>query len=408
MRNKVIGIDASRAFIDKKTGTENYSYQLIKALASSDCQFRFRLYVRPGQEDVIPAAEPESILGVDPRSAFGMTTKVIDREKVWTQVGLAKETWSNPPDLLFIPAHVIPFLKNPAVPAVVTVHDLRTEFLPQHEGLIQKIYLNKYTERLRAKLAMQIIAVSESTKRDVVNRLGVNPEKVSVVYEGIDKQRFHAGIKNQESRIRKIKTKHQIGGKYILFVGTIQPRKNLVRLVEAFSRLARADSSTSDVKPETSDVSLGAKETTLVIAGGKGWNSDKIYAAPQKFGVEDKVKFIGYVEDKDLPYLYAGAEIFAFPSLYEGFGLPVLEAMAVGTPVLTSKVSSLPEVGGEAAYYVSPESVSSIVDGLSRLMTQSKLRQDLTHRGYDQVKRFSWANAAERTCEVFEGVLDES
>lgn len=411
MTNPIVGIDASRAFIDKRAGTENYSYQLIKSLVEFGCQFDFRLYIKPGME----------MLGTKYQGS-DIEYKAIERGRFWTQCGLAKETWLSPPDLLFIPAHVVPFFKNPLVPAVVTVHDLRTEFLPQHESLVQRIYLNRYTELLRAKLAKHIIAVSKSTRRDLVERLGVDPGKVSVVYEGIDHRRFTPEIRNSKFEIQKAKERYGIQDKYVLFVGTIQPRKNLIRLVEAFSRLLRHSGATSgsdripvlersdsildpivSATPQLQGDTLANLE--LVLAGGKGWNADEIYAAPKKFGIGDRVNFIGYVEDNDLPYLYAGAEIFAFPSLYEGFGLPVLEAMAVGTPVLTSSVSSLPEVGGRAAYYVNPESVGNIMSGLSNIMTQSKLQQELTHRGYQQVKKFSWERAAQQTCEVFDSVL---
>ena len=143
-----IGIDASRAFVQRKTGTETYGYQLIHALATADCKHRLRLYVKPG-------SQPNS---------FGLPIVTIDWPKLWTQGGLALETWRDPPNLLFVPAHVIPFFKNPRVPAVVTVHDLRTEFLPQHESLLQRLYLNRWAEWLRGKLATQIIAVSAGTK----------------------------------------------------------------------------------------------------------------------------------------------------------------------------------------------------------------------------------------------------
>lgn len=377
-----VGVDASRAFVNQKTGTENYSYQLIKALVKSECQFRFRLYVRPPfSSSQFKVSNPD------------VEIVIIDRERYWTQIGLAGETWLNPPDLLFVPAHVVPFLKKPAVPVVVTVHDLRTEFLPQHESLLQRVYLSRYLEIVRARLAKQIIAVSESTRRDVIEKLGIDDKKVKVIYEGVDRERFHEGIKEERTKIKKVQEKYKIEGPYLLFVGTIQPRKNLVRLMEAFSRYLR----------EKGDEQT--KRMELVLAGGIGWNAEQIYATPTRLNIQQRVKFIGYVDDDDLPYLYAGAEIFVFPSLYEGFGLPVLEAMAVGTPVITSNVSSLPEVGGEAAYYVDPESVSSIMNGLSRVMTQSELRQKMIDRGYQQVKKFSWEQAARETCEVFQRAL---
>jgi len=369
-----IGIDASRAFGNARTGTENYSYQLLQAIARYNCQYNFCLFLRPGQTVPTEFAPPK------------FETRLVDWPRLWTQGGLAWETWRRPVDLLFIPAHVIPFLKNPRVPVVVTVHDLRTEFLPQSSSLIQKIYLNRYTEQLRSRLAAHIIAVSEATKKDLVERLGVDPDKIMVVYEGVDDSRFAPKIQNSKFKIRKVKEKYRIGERYILFVGTVQPRKNLVRLVEAFSIL---------------NSQLSTLNLRLVIAGKKGWATEEIYAAPQKYGVEERVKFIDYVDDADLPYLYAGAEVFAFPSLYEGFGLPILESLASGTPVVTSNVSSMPEVGGDAVIYVDPHNAQSIADGLTESLTTPFDHEKAQH----QVNKFSWDKAAKETIRVFDRIL---
>lgn len=187
--------------------------------------------------------------------------------------------------------------------------------------------------------------------------------------------------------MEKIRKKYGISGDYILFVGTLQPRKNLVRLIEAFSR-------------------LNPKPYTLIIVGKPGWMYEEIYQAPKKFGVEEKVKFLDYVSDEDLPSLYQNARCFVLPSLYEGFGLPVLEAMSYGCPVVTSNTSSLPEAGGEAAIYVDPESVESIKEGILKVLNFTpRARQDLIKKGYDQVKKFSWEKCARETLKVLEEVV---
>ena len=368
----LITIDASRAFVKKRTGTENYSYHLIQALAKLKCQHEFRLYLKPDQAIGDLAEHFEA--------------RQINWPYLWTQAGLALESWLHPSDLLFIPAHVLPFLKNPKVPVVVTVHDLHLDFLPQQESLIQKLYLNRWAEILRARLATHIIAVSESTKKDIVARLGVDSKKINVVYEGVSR-RFAPEIKEQKAKIKEILKKHAVFKPYLLFVGTIQPRKNLARLIEAFSLVRE-------------------QNLQLALVGQPGWMTSKIYAAPKKFGVEDRVKFVDYADDDDLPYLYAGAYAFILPSLHEGFGLPVLEAMACGTPVIVSRTSSLPEVAGEAGIYVNPKSVKSIADGIVEILKMDETAyQEQSQKCLAQAQKFSWEKTAQETLQVFEKVL---
>ena len=172
---------------------------------------------------------------------------------------------------------------------------------------------------------------------------------------------------------------------YILFVGTLQPRKNIERLVEAFSKLKN-------------------KELELVIVGKKGWQYEEILAAPSKFGVSERVKFLDFVENKDLPSLYKNALCFVLPSLYEGFGLPVLEAMKFGCPVLTSNVSSLPEAGGDAAIYFDPTSAEDIAKSLQLVINDEGLRKEMIKKGYNQVKKFSWEKTAKETLKVLEAL----
>jgi len=303
---------------------------------------------------------------------------------MYTQLGLAYKSWVSNIDLLFVPAHVLPYLKSPFVPSVVVVHDIRTEFLPQHSNPIQRIYLNKWVERTRAMLATKIIAVSESTKRDLIAELGVSEDKIKVVYEGVNADRFAVSNKDNVQEIERVKCKYDTTGSYLLFVGTVQPRKNVSRLIEAYSR----------VKNELGNIKL-------VVAGKRGWMAGKIYRAPRLHGVEKDVVFIDYVEDDNLPFLYAGAKAFVFPSLYEGFGLPVLESYASGIPVLTSDISSLPEVGGDYAVYVNPTDVDSIAKGMRDVIFGEFDSNVL--RAYAQ--SFSWQKAGVETVKLFEEVL---
>ncbi|MBI2330412.1 glycosyltransferase family 4 protein [Candidatus Daviesbacteria bacterium] len=223
------------------------------------------------------------------------------------------------------------------------------------------------------------VQVSKSTKVDLIKKLGIEPEKITVVYEGFDKNLFKP-VKNNRPKT------------YFLFVGTVQPRKNLERLIKAFSCWLLAIGEKRKANSEQ-----------LIIAGQKGWMSDEIYKLPKKLGIEKRVKFLGYVPEKDLPALYAGAKALVFPSIFEGFGLPILEAQACGCPVLTSNVSSMPEVGGKGAVYVNPYDIDDIVKGMGSCQL-SAVSCQLIKAGFENIKRFSWEKCAAQTLEVLERI----
>lgn len=295
------------------------------------------------------------------------------------QGGVAVENLLNPPDVLFIPEHTMPLLRRRNLRTVVTIHDLGAKFLPQYHQFPQKYYLNFATE-YAAVHATKLIAVSKATKEDLVKKLHVKPERITVIYEGFNETLFKSV---DTVNLKKVLQVYQLEEQnYFIFLGTIQPRKNLQKLIKAFSKLT-------------------SKNSQLIIVGNKGWLSNEIYNAPREFGVEKQVKFLGYVKDKDLPYLYKGAIAFVYPSLFEGFGLPILEAQAVGCPVLTSNVSSMPEVAGEAAIFIDPYSVESITTGLEKI-SKPGTRENLSTLGKENVKRFSWEKSAKKTLSVIE------
>lgn len=371
----LIGVDASRAQVGERAGPENYTYNILKNLLEIDDENRYRLYVKS------QASRSEPLLGVG-GSGSNFDFRTINLPKLWTQAGLAVECLRNPPDVLFIPAHTIPIIRRPSVKTVVTIHDVGLQpFLEQYQRWWWRLYGGRISN-YAARAATKVIAVSESTKRDLIEKLNVDGRKVSVVYEGVDHRQFKVQSGRGRLELKSLKSKYGISGKYFIFVGTIQPRKNLVRLVEAFSKVAAADFS-------------------LVLVGKKGWLTDEIYAAPKEFGVEQQVKFLGYVPTNDVVSLLNGAEAFLFPSLYEGFGLVVLEALACGTLVLTSNVSSLPEVVGEAGILVDPYSVDDIALGISKILRLSDIaRSNLVEEGLKQAQKFSWEKAARETLEV--------
>jgi glycosyltransferase involved in cell wall biosynthesis len=369
-RGLTIGIDASRAARAQRTGTETYALALIEALArlaSSD--YRLRLYTpHPPQHPDWPES-PD------------VETRIIPWLRVWTHLRLAAELRLHPPDVLFVPAHVLP-LYCP-VPAVVTVHDLGYHYYPEAHHAFERWYLDWSTRR-HSRVAEHVIADSLATKQDLVDVYGADPNRITVVYLGRDEM---LAPLTDPQQIARVKARYQIDGDYLLYLGTLQPRKNLPRLIDAFQQATSA---------------LQNEDLKLVIAGKRGWLYNEIEAQIRRLGLEQRVILPGYIDDAAKPGLLSAALAYVFPSLYEGFGLPVLEAMACGTPVLTGNRSSLPEVAGEAALLVDPHNTAEIAEGLVHLISRPDLRRQLVERGYQQIQAFSWDKAATDVLGVLE------
>jgi len=369
----LIGIDASRAAARERTGTENYSLHLIRHLLALESGHRYRLYFN----------RPPSI-GFFPTAA-DLELRVMPFRRLWTHGRLSWEMARQPPDVLFVPAHVLPLVHPRS--SVVTVHDLGYLYYPGAHPLLDRLYLD-FSTRYNARAASRVIAVSQATKDDLVQHCGIEPDKTTVVYSGWDETMQPV---EDKATIEKVKAGYGIGGDYVLYVGTLQPRKNLGRLLEAYAIVRKQ--------------AKRGEAPCLVIAGRKGWLYEHITLQVERLGLETEVIFPGYVPQDDLPALLSGARLFVFPSLYEGFGLPVLEAMACGTPVLCSNVSSLPEVAGDAALLVDPLDVKSIAEAMHRLLQEEGLRAQLVERGYRQVRQFSWDRCARETLAVLEDTL---
>lgn len=401
----VIGFDASRAFVEGRTGTENYSFQLLKALAKIDTENRYLIYIKENSKFEIGNTKswPENF-----------KFQIINFKFLWTQIGLAFRTWIDPLDLLFISSHTLPVLKKPGLKTVLTVHDLGAEYLPSAHQLKQVIYLNLMTH-YQLKSATKLIAVSEATKKDIVNRVGIAEKKIEVIYEGVDKKVFKPMSKDAVNNI--VKTFDLEREKYFLFVGTIQPRKNLERLITAFSKfLSRRDSANEQesrdknyvlrVKKNLKRESLNTNplilipKFKLVLVGQKGWKSEEIYKLPKELGIEDKVIFTGRIPDQDLVGLYNGALALTYPSLFEGFGLPIIEAFACGCPVITSDLSSMPEIGGDAVLLVDPYGVGSISNAMHQLSSDDRLRSTLIKKGRVRAGQFDWERCARETLAI--------
>ncbi|MBN2002304.1 MAG: glycosyltransferase family 4 protein [Anaerolineae bacterium] len=273
--------------------------------------------------------------------------------------------------------HLLPYF--PGIPTVLTVHDLIFRHLPQHHKPLNRWYLN-LTLPLYCRRADHIITVSETTRHDLIKLYKVPLEKISVIYEAAA-PRFKPQPADVVEAMRK---RYHLPDRYLLYVGTIEPRKNLTRLFYAWERLYA-----SKLVPQ------------LVIVGKAGWLDGDFFAALEQSRFYKEIRFTDYVLDDDLPAIYAGATAFVFPSLYEGFGLPPLEAMACGTPVACSNASSLPEVVGNAALTFHPKNLDSIVDVLRRIVNDEELQADYRERGFQQAAKFSWDRTARDTLDVY-------
>jgi len=373
-----IGINGYEAVVprfgfDKKTGLPNrvgsseFCYQLLLSLSKVDKINNYSVFL-----PVKPSLDM-------PEETEKWDYIVFKSKKLWTLLGLSKKLaeYKNKIDVFFSPTHYLPLRST--VPSVISILDVSYLYFP---GLFKKkdLYQLKLWGKYSINKADKILTISNSSKNDIIKAYGISEAKVSVVYPGI-KQVLNVKFMDKKELAKKFGIKEN----YILFVGTLQPRKNIARLIEAFSKLKNND-------------------LQLVIIGKKGWQYEEILQAPEKFGVKEKVKFLEGIIDEDLPSFYKNAIYFVLPSLYEGFGLPVLESMQYGCPVITSNISSMPEAGGDAALYVDPYSVDDMAEKLDNLIKDNKLREELVKKGYEQVKKFSWEKTAKETLSVLKEV----
>ena len=305
---------------------------------------------------------------------------ILDRtqSKLWEHLKLPFIVNKGKFDLFFSPDHILPaqplYCKK-----VLTVHDLSFVKFPELFTFAKRLYKRLMTP-LSLKRADRIIAVSQNTKNDIVAIYGVAPEKITVVHNGVGNN--FVPVKDEAS-LKCAKNKYGLPDRYVLCVGTIEPRKNIIRLIKAYEKIMARQ--------------------PLVIVGKPGWLSEPIIKGIRS---SDRVIWLDNVETHDLPAIYSLASLFVYPSLYEGFGLPVLEAMACGTPVITSDLSSLPEVAGDAALLVDPNSVDEIALAIKRLLEDQGLRKDLISKGCLQAKKYSWEKCARETTKVYESCFN--
>lgn len=368
-----IGIDASRAVIGQRTGTEHYSASLLRALAELP-EARERavvLYVNRGNE-----REAEERLQLELPEAWRV--RAIPFPRLWTHVRLSAEMVAHRPGVLFVPSHVVP-LVHPRK-TVVTVHDLGYFVYPQAHTRLSRLYLRVSTW-FSVRSAKRVIAISEATKRDLMKYYGVPAGKIRVVYHGCDP--VFRPVRDEKA-LEEVAARYGVDRPYCLHVGTLQPRKNLGLLIEAW-RLLRERME---------------QPPALLLAGKRGWLYDSLFEQVSKAGLGELVRFADYVEREDLPGLYSGALALTFPSLYEGFGLPPLEAMSCGTPVICSNATSLPEVVGDAGILLDPTDAGAWAEAVQRLTENADEREMLSQKGLVQARQFTWERCARETWDV--------
>lgn len=358
-------------------GISHYIYQLLRHLPQADPELAYTVFTNEG------SGQLASVLRYPTRLP---TVRPVVRI-LWEQ---ALQPWAVRRaglDLLHGLAYVLPLWLT--VPAVVTIYDLTVFQVPDRFRSANRSYLRLMT-RLSARRARMVCAISESTRGDIVRRLGVPRERVKVVYPGCDPQ-FAPPAADEVAAFR---ARRGLPERFVLYLGTLEPRKNVPALIRAFAEVVRAD--------------RREFQHHLVLAGAKGWHYADVFAEVERLGLQDRVHFPGFVPADEQPLWYAAAEVFVYPSLYEGFGLPVLEAMACGTPVLTSNAASLPEVVGTAGLTVAPQNESALAEHLRRLLQEPALRAALREGGLQRARSFSWLAAAHAQTRVYRAVLDNS
>lgn len=375
----LIGIDGNEANVGSRVGIGEYAYELLiefyKLREKGQTDIKFTIYLK------------DAPLSDMPKTNSWWNYIIVKPYKLWTQIGLPFYLFTHfpRPDVFFTPSHYSP--RFSPVPTVIAIMDLSYVHFP-HLFAASDLYQLKNWTAYSARQATRIVTISNASKNDILSVYKKKSSDVSVTYLGI-KEDSRSKKNDSGLNMEELKQNFGITNKYILFVGTLQPRKNITRLIEAMSLLEN-------------------KEVQLVIVGKKGWLYEEILAAPEKFGVSNRVKFLDFVDNEDLPDLYKHAEVFVLPSLYEGFGLPVLEAMKEGCPVITSNVSSLPEAGGDAALYVDPENTQDIAKKIDIVLSDEKLRTTMIKKGYAHIKNFSWEKTAKETLNILEEVAKKA
>ena len=379
-----IGIDCRNILNPKGevAGVGHYTYFLVKSILKTDKKNEYFLYFDYKMAGKTKEFEQKNVK----IKSFPFSQYKRYMPFTYSHMLISAVLMKNKLDVFHAPAYACPLTYTGKI--VLTVHDLaiyrHPSWFPSGQSFSTKILVPKSINK-----AEKIIAVSQATKKDIVKLFKVPSNKVSVVHEGVVPQKGVGKAKSVSKTI--VQKKYKIGDKYLFFIGTIEPRKNLIALIKAYNNLL-----VKDYKKY--------KDYDLVIAGKKGWKYEEVFKTikDQKFNY--KIRFLNYISQEHKVTLMKNATCFVFPTLYEGFGLPIAEAMSMGVPVITSNVSSMPEVSGDAALLVNPNKITDIEKAIAKVLTNKKLRDKMSKAGLVQAKKFTWAKVAKETIKIYQEV----
>ncbi len=365
-----IGIDA-RSILGTPTGVGRYLSNLLTQLQRLDSQNSYTAYLdRPAHK---------TLLQQENFQFKTITLPIAQNYFTWNHVRLPPELWRHPVDVFHFPFYTMPVVRNYA--SIVTIHDITYEIHPEWYSWKGRLAMRAFS-KFAARHAQKILTVSQCSKQDIMRYYAIPEEKIVVTYHGIE-QRFQPIA--DVTILDTLRQSYGIrAGTVILYVGSIHTRRNVEQLIHAFFR-----------------ISTKMSDLQLMIVGKREYPYLNIEGLLDELDLHGKVILPGYIHDDDLPGLYNLATVSIYPSSYEGFGFPVLESMACGTPVITANNSSLPEVGGDAAVYIDPQNIDEIADALAQLLTNSGLRQQCCERGLVRAAGFSWEHTARQTLEVY-------
>ncbi|MBU0648687.1 glycosyltransferase family 4 protein [Patescibacteria group bacterium] len=376
----LIAIEAARPNRAQKTGTEWYGFHVIQEMKKiADPKDQFILYTNKPLHS-----------GLEKMPADNWREKRLKwpLSRFWTQGRLSLEMLFKAPDVLYIPAHAMPVIHPKKT--VVTLHDVGFERYPE---LYPKpdLWYHRWSVGYTISQAVKIITVSNFSKDELIKFYQIPPEKIEVTHLGYDAENYK--VIDDKVRIDSVLKKYNIKKPYIFYIGRLEPKKNSLLLIEAFGRY----------KQKHKD-----DQVSLVLVGRPGFNYIKIRKQVaqciEKYNLEKWIVRTGWIPEAEVPYIYNGAACFVFPSAYEGFGIPLLEAMACGTPVLSSRAASLPEVGQDAVMYFETHEVESLVQGLKKILHDPALQTALREKGFQRVKNFSWRKTAQQTLDILKSV----
>ena len=373
-----IGIDI-RNIGKKRTGDEVVFFNLIKGLVSITTPNTYKLFTDITDKNILEKISQD--LGIVGKNNFEIISLKTANRFTWNFWAFSKYICKNPVDI-YLTQYIVPLFVPEEIKIATIIHDVSFKAYQQFIKYSDLFFLNLLIPR-SLKRADKIIAVSKFTRDEILKYYKIPPEKVDWTHNAVADDFLAADVTPE--KLEKVRKKYDLPEKYILYIGTLQPRKNIPTLIEAYANLK--------VKPS---------DMKLVIAGGKGHNFDpRINEMVKKYNLEDKVIFPGFVDEEDKAAVMKSAEIFCFPSFYEGFGIPILEAMSVGTPTIVSDIAPHREIAVDAALYFDPKNPEDLADKLKELINNDNIRQNLIQKGLERVKNFSWKNTAEKMLEIF-------